>query len=144
MKDCLCDPSISFNPRYCDILCDVLIRQHGPIWNNSSWCTLHLRGDMRSNYCEAIPYFLNLSPIVTNLYLETLGGLHQGAVSQVKLLGSALARCKGMDEGEAIGQLFGRISLTLMKANALMLSSRCQEADFPSPSVDGILWGKGA
>ena len=72
---------------------------------------------MRSNYCEAIPYFLNHSPIVTNLYLETLGGLHQGAVSQVKLLGSALARCKGMDEGEAIGQLFGRILLTLMKAN---------------------------
>ena len=71
---------------------------------------------------------------------EKLGGLHQGAVSQVKLLGSALARCKGMDEGEAIGQLFGRISLTLMKANALMLFSRCQEADFPSPSVDGILW----
>ena len=71
--------------------------------------------------------------------LETLGGLHQGAVSQVKLLGSALARCKGMDEGEAIGQLFRRISLTLMKANSLMLSSRCQEADFPSPSVDGIL-----
>ena len=41
-------------------------------------------------------------------------------------------------EGEATGQLFGRISLTLMKANALMLSTRCQDADFPPPSIDGI------
>ena len=70
--------------------------------------------------------------------VETLGGLHKGAVTQVKLLASALARCKGLEEGEVTGQLFGRLSLTLMRANALMLSSRCQDADFPLPQVDGI------
>ena len=70
--------------------------------------------------------------------METLGGLHQGAVTQIKLLASALARCKGLEEGEVTGQLFGRLSLTLMRANALMLSSRCQDPDFPLPQVDGI------
>ena len=54
--------------------------------------------------------------------LETLGGLHKGATTQVKLI--ALARSKGAEEGEATGQLFGRLSLTLMKAIALMLSTR--------------------
>ena len=70
--------------------------------------------------------------------LETLGGLHKGAIIQVKLIATALARSKGLYEGEATGQLFGRISLTLMKANALMLSTRCQDADFPPPLIDGI------
>ena len=51
------------------------------------------------------------------------GGLHQGAIAQVKLLASALARSKGLEEGEVTGQLFGRLSLTLMRANALMLST---------------------
>ena len=70
--------------------------------------------------------------------LETLGGLHKGAITQVKLIATALARCKGVNEGEATGQLFGRLSLILMKANSLMLSTRCQDADFPSPTIDGI------
>ena len=70
--------------------------------------------------------------------VETLGGLHQGAVTQVKLLASALARCKGLEEGEVTGQIFGRLSLTLMKANALMISTRRQDADFPLPQLDGI------
>ena len=72
--------------------------------------------------------------------LETLGGLHKGAITQVKLIATALARCKGVNEGEATGQLFGRLSLILMKANSLMLSTRCQDADFPSPAIDGIEW----
>ena len=46
--------------------------------------------------------------------------------------------CKGVNEGEATGQLFGRLFLILMKANSLMLSTRCQDADFPSPAIDGI------
>ena len=70
--------------------------------------------------------------------LETLGGLHKGAITQVKLIATALARSKGVNEGEATGQLFGRISLILMKANSLMLSTRCQDSDFPSPAIDGI------
>ena len=32
--------------------------------------------------------------------METLGGLHSGAISQVKQLAAALARCKGSEEGE--------------------------------------------
>ena len=70
--------------------------------------------------------------------METLGGLHQGAVTQVKLLASALARCKGLQEGKVTSQLFGRLSLTLMKANSLMIATRCQDADFPLPQLDGI------
>ena len=63
--------------------------------------------------------------------LETLGGLHSGAISQVNQLAAALARCKGSEEGEVTSQLFGRLSLTLM-------STRCQDIDFPLPEVDGI------
>ena len=70
--------------------------------------------------------------------METLGGLHSGATAQVKQLASALARCKGLEEGEVTSQLFGRLSLTLMRANAMMLSTRHQDADFPLPEVDGV------
>ena len=70
--------------------------------------------------------------------LETLNGPHSGATAQVKQLAAALARCKGSEEGEVTSQLFGRLSLTLMRANAMMLSTRHQDADFPLPEVDGI------
>ena len=70
--------------------------------------------------------------------LETLGGFHSGAVTQVKLLASALARSRGSEEGEATSQLFGRLSLNLMRGNALMLSSRHQDEDIPLPEVDGV------
>ena len=33
-----------------------------------------------------------------------------------------------------------RLSLILMKANSLMLSTRCQDSDFSSPAIDGIEW----
>ena len=68
--------------------------------------------------------------------LETLGGFHSGA--QVRQVAAALARCKGTEEGEVTGQLFGRLSLILMRANAMMLSTRHQDADFPLPEVDGV------
>ena len=48
------------------------------------------------------------------------------------------SRCKGAEEGEATSQLFGRISLTLMRANAMMLSTRQQDADFPLQEIDGV------
>ena len=70
--------------------------------------------------------------------IKPLHCLRNALETQVKLIATALARSKGLYEGEATGQLFGRISLTLMKANALMLSTRCQDADFPLPSIDGI------
>ena len=44
-----------------------------------------------------------------------------GAITQAKLFASARTRYKGLEEGKVTGQLFGRLSLTLMRANALML-----------------------
>ena len=70
--------------------------------------------------------------------VETLGGLHSGAIAQVRQLAAVLARCKGVEEGEVTSQLFGRLSLALMRANAVMISSRCQDADFPHTHIDGI------
>ena len=69
---------------------------------------------------------------------ETLGGLHSGAVVQVRQLAASLARCKGLEEGRVTSQLFGRLSLTLMRGNALMLSTLCQEVDFSRAEVDGV------
>ena len=68
--------------------------------------------------------------------METLGGLHSGAVRQIS---AALARSKGLQESEVTGQMFGRLSLTLMRGNALMLSSRCQEDSLVPSRVDGVL-----
>ena len=70
--------------------------------------------------------------------LETLGGMHHLAISQLKRLGSALARHTGSDERETIGQLIQKISLHLMRGNAAMISSRRPEADFLPPELDGI------
>ena len=71
--------------------------------------------------------------------METLGGLHSGAVSQVRQIAATLARSKGLPEGEVTGQLFGRLSLTLMRGNAQMLASRCQEDSRVPPQVDGVM-----
>ena len=70
--------------------------------------------------------------------VETLGGLHAGAVIQVKQIAAALARSKGLEESEATSQLFGKVSLTLMRSNAMMLSARQQDSDFVSPDIDGM------
>ena len=70
--------------------------------------------------------------------LETLGGMHHLAVSQLKRLGAALARHTGSDEREVIGQLMQRISLHLMRSNAGMITSRRPEADFLPPELDGV------
>ena len=60
------------------------------------------------------------------------------AITQVKQLASALARSKGSDEREAASQLFGRLSLNLMRGNALMLASRAPDVDIPRTEVDGV------
>ena len=70
--------------------------------------------------------------------METLGGLHSGAAAQVKQLAAALARSKGLVEGEVTAQLFGKLSLTLMRGNALMISSRCQDDNFPPAEIDSV------
>ena len=76
--------------------------------------------------------------VVLPLAMETLGGLHSGAVGQVKQLAACLARCKGLEEGDVTDQLFGKLSLTLMRGNALMITSRCQGAEFPPTEIDGV------
>ena len=67
--------------------------------------------------------------------LETLGGLHSTAIGQVKKLGAALARKKGCDDREPTSQLFSRLSVTLMRGNALLLSGRIP--DVMTADVDG-------
>ena len=51
----------------------------------------------------------------------------------MKQLAAALAKCQGSEEGEVTSQLFGRLSLTLMRGNALLLSTRGQDAE-----IDGV------
>ena len=46
--------------------------------------------------------------------METLGGLHAGAVSLVKQIAAALARKNGQEESVVTSQLFGRLSLNLI------------------------------
>ena len=41
---------------------------------------------------------------------------------------------------EAISQLFGKLSLTLQRCNAMMLASRHQDSDFVPPEIDNIMW----
>ena len=56
-----------------------------------------------------------------------------GAFTQVKQLAGALAKCQGSEEGEVTIQLFKKLSLTLMRGNALLLFTRGQDAE-----VDGV------
>ena len=74
---------------------------------------------------------LKFSPLA----VETLGGFHCVATNVVRRLGQALARKKGCDEREPTSQLFSRISVTLMRANAAMINSRSH--DVISAEVDG-------
>ena len=43
--------------------------------------------------------------------METLGGLHSGAVTQVKQLAAALARCKGSNESEVTSPLLSCVAM---------------------------------
>ena len=77
--------------------------------------------------------------VVLPFATETLGVLHCGAVTQVRQIVAAHGRSKRLQEGEVTGQLFGRLSLTLMQGNALMLSSRFQENSLVPSQVDGVM-----
>ena len=70
--------------------------------------------------------------------LETLGGMHHQAISQLKRLGTAMARHTGSDERETVSQLVQRISLHLMRGNAAMITSRRPDVDFLPPELDGV------
>ena len=67
--------------------------------------------------------------------LETLGGMHHQAISQLKRLGAALARHTGSDEREVVSQLVQRISLH--QGNAAMITGRRPDVDFLPPEMDG-------
>jgi hypothetical protein len=71
------------------------------------------------------------------LALESLGGWHEAAVLEVKKLGSALARHTGQVEGVAIGHLFQKLSVLLVKGNSALVSNRMPGN--LDPSHDGIL-----
>ena len=47
-------------------------------------------------------------------------------------------RSKGFDEREAASQVFGTLSLNLMRGNALMLATRAPDVDIPRTEVDGV------
>ena len=70
--------------------------------------------------------------------VETLGGFHRVAVDQVRQLGTAVARKAGSDEKVATRQLFQRLSVNLMKGNAVLITGRSPDADFASPEIDGV------
>ena len=56
--------------------------------------------------------------------VESLGGWHALAVSQVKKIASAMARQEGRQEGEVIGHAFQRLATILQKGNAKILLNR--------------------
>ena len=69
------------------------------------------------------------------LPVETLGGWHEETVTQVKRLGSALARHTGQEESEAIRHVAQRLAVLLAKGNAALLLNRVPT--YPSPDTDG-------
>ena len=69
---------------------------------------------------------------------ETLGGMHQVTVGQLKRLGAALVRHNGSDERETTSQLLQRVSLHLQRGNAALLTTRRPDAEILLAEQDGI------
>ena len=69
--------------------------------------------------------------------VESFGGWHGTAESEVRKLGAALARHTGQDEGEAVHHLWGRLGILLQRGNAAILGNRVPS--FPAPEVDGVM-----
>ena len=68
--------------------------------------------------------------------MDTLGAWSESMVTQVKRMGSALARNRGEDESEVIRHLSQRVAVVLAKLNASMLLNRAPQS---TPAyVDGI------
>jgi hypothetical protein len=70
------------------------------------------------------------------LPVETLGGWHEQAVTQIEKLGAALARQTGEEEAEKKRHLFQRLAVLLAKGNAALFLNRIP--NFPSPEIDGM------
>ena len=69
------------------------------------------------------------------LPVGNLGSWHEQTVTQVKRLGSALARHSGQEESEAIRHVAQRLAVLLAKGNAALLLNRVPT--YPSPDTDG-------
>ena len=61
------------------------------------------------------------------LPIETFGGWSEGAVTQIKRLGTALAGRSGRDQGEVISHLFQKPSVLLNRGNAALICNRVPE-----------------
>ena len=66
---------------------------------------------------------------------ESLGGLHNVMVDQVRRLGRALALHTGQDEGQTTSHLISRVSLTLVKGLSSLILNRIP--NLPSPETSG-------
>ena len=70
------------------------------------------------------------------LPMDTLGAWSESMVTQVKRMGSALARNREEDDGEVIRHLTQRVAIVLVRLNVSMLLNR---APINTPAeVDGI------
>ena len=58
------------------------------------------------------------------LAVESLGAWHKSAISEVKKLGSSLARHTGEEEATTVRHLFQQLSIALVKGNAALLNNR--------------------
>ena len=67
--------------------------------------------------------------------VEALGGFHSQSVEVVQRLGRQLARQTAGDETIVINHLFQRLSLSLMKSNSALITSR--QPSFTSAIIDG-------
>ena len=59
--------------------------------------------------------------------VESLGGWHKCAITEVKNLGSAKARHIGEDEAEEVQRLFQKLSVALMRGNCALLNNRAPD-----------------
>ena len=64
--------------------------------------------------------------------IESLGAWHPSAITELKRIGSALARHTGEEEGVTISRLFQRLSVCLMRGNAALFNNRCPPEQLPS------------
>ena len=69
--------------------------------------------------------------------LDTFGAWHSRAVTETKKLGQALARSTGQCDSEAVSHLFQRLSVLLIRGNAILMVNRVpQNVD---PAVNGAM-----
>ena len=69
------------------------------------------------------------------LVMESLGGLHDQAIKEIKKLGASMARQIGEDEGQTVNQQFQRISVLLMKGSSALIINR--QPQILNPALDG-------